>query len=243
MVFVDVRFYESRKTVTAKSKTKVVAKESDLLRTVVRNAVVKLLKSEGKDAADSDVDAAIKRIQAITTNTTDPGASDLIEFLESPDATLEALNTKDTPILADGIDIHLPKEIINVDDDSDAPEPALKKQKVCAFAMLMGTTAEKGVEYLRSEKDIDKEENIDGQILHKLYEHLEEIGLGYRDINQRKRLEANMQIIKNTLCFVQKYWKVLLRAEFPDLPKGKDDNFTLSKFISALQETVRRSAK
>jgi hypothetical protein len=29
MVFVDVRFYESRKTVTAKSKTEVLAKESD----------------------------------------------------------------------------------------------------------------------------------------------------------------------------------------------------------------------
>jgi len=67
MVFVDVRFYESRKTITAKSKAKVVAKESDLLRTVVRNAVMKLLKSEGKDAADSDVDDAIKRIQAITS--------------------------------------------------------------------------------------------------------------------------------------------------------------------------------
>jgi hypothetical protein len=144
MVFVDVRFYESRKTVTAKRKTKVVAKESNLLRTVVRNAVVKLLNSEGKDAADSDIDAAIKRIEAITTNTTDPGASDLIEFLESPDTRLEALNTNDTPILADGIDIHLPKEIINVDDYSDEPEPALNKQKVCAFVMMMGTTAEKG---------------------------------------------------------------------------------------------------
>ena len=44
-----------------------MAKESDLLRTVVRNAVMKLLKSEGKDAADSDVDDAIKRIQAITS--------------------------------------------------------------------------------------------------------------------------------------------------------------------------------
>ncbi len=90
-----------------------------------------------------------------------------------------------------------------------------------------GGDRRKGCRISRLEKDIDKEEHIDGQILQKLYEHLEEIGLGYRDNNQQKRLEANTQIIKNSLC---KYWKVLPRAEFPDLQKGKDDDFTLSKF-------------
>mmetsp|Transcript_4956 Transcript_4956/g.8126 ORF Transcript_4956/g.8126 Transcript_4956/m.8126 type:complete len:80 (-) Transcript_4956:1634-1873(-) len=76
-VFIDLRFYESRETVAAKCKTKVIANKSDHLLTVVKKGVEELLQIEGKDSNDDAVDAAIGRIQAITTNNSDPVASDL----------------------------------------------------------------------------------------------------------------------------------------------------------------------
>ena len=98
----------------------------------------------------------------------------------------------------------------------------------------------KFVEYLRYETDLDEEACIDTQILHYLYDYLEEIKLGYRDEKQKNKLVTNIQKIKNTLCFVQKYWKVLLRAEFPTLP---DNQFSSSKFISALIGMKRMGTK
>lgn len=207
----------------------------------MKKGVQKLLdKQQGKDATDDDVDAAVERIEAITTNTSDPGACDLLEFLKEPE-TLKDLDSDDTPIMSKGIDILLPDEIIDADA---ATEHVHKKQKVCAFAIMTGKTDEKGVEYLQYETDIDREdENIDKQILHHLYDYLVEIGLGYRDNKQKKKLETNMEKIKNTLCFVQKYWKVLLRAEFPVLKKGTHHDFSSSMFLSALQKTKRKGTK
>lgn len=43
----------------------------------------------------------------------------------------------------------------------------------------------KSVEYLRYETDLDEETRIDTQILHYLYDYLEEIKLGYRDEKQK----------------------------------------------------------
>lgn len=118
-VFIDLRFFESRETAVAKYKTKVISKKGDLLLTVVKKGVEELIKIEGTHATDNAADAAIGRIQAITTNNVDPVASDLMKFLQVPEATLEALDSNDTPILMKGIDIHLPS------DDA----PSRKKQK------------------------------------------------------------------------------------------------------------------
>ncbi len=227
-----------------KWRTMVIAKESDRLLSVVEKAVEKFITHHGKDPTVDAVNAAIKRIQAITTSIGDSCPCNLHEFLSEPDATLENLNTRSTPILTEGININLPdEEVINVDDDLDtssAPPP--KKPKIDAFAAIMGSTT-LGVSYLQYEEDMDKTLQIDEQIKHHLYKQLEEMGLGYRDQGQQSRLKANTEKIKNTLCFVQKYWKVLLRAEFPHLPKGGDYDFTQSKFISAIQDTTRKSTK
>eukprot|EP00984_Skeletonema_dohrnii_P019673 scaffold9466_cov85-Skeletonema_dohrnii-CCMP3373.AAC.1 len=239
MVFIGVRFHESRETVKAKIITKVIAKESDLLLSVVKNGVAKLLKREGKDPTDKAVDAAIKRIESITTNTTDPGACDLLDFIGEPDSTLKALNGADTPILTDGIDILLPKEIIDVDVST---EPLQKKQKTCAFAAMMGKN-DKCVKYLQYVEDLDKEQHIDEQIKQMMYGYLEDIGLGYRDDKQEAKLKSNTTKIKQVLCFVQNYWKVLLRAEFPHLPAGSDIDFSSSKFISELTTMTRMGSK
>ena len=124
-MFIDLRFYESRETVVAKCKTKVIANKSDRLLTVVKKGVEELLRIEGNDATDDAINAAIGRIQAITTNNSDPVASDLLKFLEVNEATLDALNSNDTPILKEGIDIHLPNDIESVVD-----APSSKRQKV-----------------------------------------------------------------------------------------------------------------
>lgn len=216
------------------------ADETDLLPTVVKRGVKKLLDREGINSTDDAVDAAVGRIESITTNTSDPGACELIEFLKEPEM-LRDLDTDDTPIISKGMDILLPDEIIDVDA---APEPAQKKQKISAFDVMTGKTDKKGVEYIQYETEIDREEeDISYQILHRLYDHLKEIGLGYRDQKQHVKLKSNMQKIKNTLCFVQKYWKVLLRAEFPVLKQGVNDDFSTSKFLEKLQQTKRKSTK
>lgn len=241
MVFIEVYFYESKTTVVGKWRTMVIADESDSLLAVVEKAVAKFIRHQGKEPNTDAINAAIKRIQAITTSIGDPLACDLHEFLSEPKATLANLNSKTTPILEGGININLPdEEVINVDDDpatSSAPPP--KKQKIDAFAAMMGSTTF-GVSYLQYEEDMDQTLQIDEQIKHVLYVQLEQMGLGYRDQKQHSKLKANTEKIKNTLCFVQKYWKVLLRADFPHLPQG---DFAHSKFISSLQDTRRTSTK
>ena len=189
---------------------------------------------------DDALDAAIGRIETITADASDPGACNLVEFLHEGD-TLKDLHSDSTPIITKGIYILLPDEIINVDViNVDLPtKPAKKKQKTCAFKAMMGKDY-KFVEYLRYETDLDEEACIDTQILHYLYDYLEEIKLGYRDEKQKNKLVTNIQKIKNTLCFVQKYWNVLLRAEFPTLP---DNQFSSSKFISALTGMKRMGTK
>lgn len=81
MAFIDLRFYRSKKTVAKKTKAKVMAKDSDPLLDVVRKGVKKLLTNQQKEATEYDVDTAIKRIERITTNTTDQGADNLTEWL------------------------------------------------------------------------------------------------------------------------------------------------------------------
>ena len=243
-MYLEVIFYESGKTVVGKMTAMVIANKCDPLLTVVKKAVTKLIKREGKDATDSAVDAAIKRIQSITTRIGDPCACDLLEFLHEPDATLENLNSTNTPILEGGIiHINILNEPIDIDDEPiTSSAPPAKKPKIDAYDVMLGKTAVK-VNYLQYDENIDGEAQIDEQIKRQIYILLEEMGLGYRDDKQKRKLATNTQKIKNTLCFVQKYWKVLLSAEFPHLPKGRDTNYAQSKFISALQGTTRLGSR
>ncbi|KAL7538123.1 hypothetical protein ACHAXR_008302 [Thalassiosira sp. AJA248-18] len=66
----------------------------------------------------------------------------------------------------------------------------------------------------------------------------EEIGLGYCDGKQKEALTKNATNIVNTLCFVEKHWKVLFLADRPHIPDG-EDSFPSSKLLSCLAETTR----
>ena len=90
--------------------------------------------------------------------------------------------------------------------------------------------------------DLDVDPSLDVQICDKLYSIFEEIDLGYADNGQKKALENNAQHLKNSLCFIQKFWKVLVRAEFPIIPDSNED-FSESKLLNALAETTRKKRK
>mmetsp|Transcript_516 Transcript_516/g.1047 ORF Transcript_516/g.1047 Transcript_516/m.1047 type:complete len:309 (-) Transcript_516:517-1443(-) len=95
-----------------------------------------------------------------------------------------------------------------------------------------------GIKYLQCSHDIDSTQEIDQQILERIYTYYEEISLGYKDPGQKAKLISNGNTIRNTLCFVQKHWKTLLRVEFPNIPDGADE-FLNSKLLEALCSTVR----
>ena len=67
----------------------------------------------------------------------------------------------------------------------------------------------------------------------------EEIELGYTDGKQKKTLETNAKHICDFLCFVQKYWKVLVRAEFQRIPIGPE-NFKDSPLLQLVTGGTRK---
>ena len=86
--------------------------------------------------------------------------------------------------------------------------------------------------YLKmKEKDIDKEPEVDEQILANVYEVFKEIELGYCSNDQKEIMQTNAGHLKNTLCFVQKHWKVLFRSEYPHIPT---EEFKCSRLLNAL---------
>ena len=96
--------------------------------------------------------------------------------------------------------------------------------------------------FLNVEIHIDLEQEIDEQITEKLYSIFEEIDLGYHDPGQEKKLRANAGHLKNTLCFVQKFWKALFRVDFPRIPDGEVD-YAESKLLTSLCTTTRKKQK
>ena len=100
MVFIDCRLFERKGG--KPSKTKVSAKETDLLKDIVRRAIEKLLKRETQveQLDPADLDLAIKRIKNVSCN-----EYALIEFLNDPDASIKELNSEDRDIFWKGLDI------------------------------------------------------------------------------------------------------------------------------------------
>ena len=199
----------------AASLTKLIVKEEDLLIVTINKALSKFIKSTDV----THINEAFNRIKGVTCN-----GCNLSELLiDDPDYNLLAMNSNDTPIFKKGIDIIL-KPI----------QPATttaKKTKVCAHAVLM-KRAQMELNYCRREvKDVNKEPEINEQTLDKVYEFFEEIELGYWSNDQKHNLTKNGDHLMKVLCFIQKYWKVLLRADYPHIPAG---DFESSKLLKAI---------
>ena len=186
---------------------------------------------ESVEVENAEVEKAFKCVKSVSCN-----QSDLTEFITNPAASLEALNSPDTPLFKLGMDIIL-SPIVNKNGVS---ENVSKKAKVSIADVLMKKVIlEKSMSFLQWEIDIDLVPEINEQITEKLYSLFEEIDLGYCDPDQKNKLETNAGHLNGTLCFVQKFWKVLFRAEFPRIPDG-DEEFASSKLLTALCTTTRK---
>ena len=222
MVFVDCRVYE-RKGETA-TLVKLFVKEDELLIIVVNKAI-----SDVFNITDTKhINEAFKRIKAVSCN-----GCPLSDFvIDNPEYNLHAMNSASTPIFDKGIDILLSQ----IELEPITPTP--KKQKICANALLM-KQVHLEVNYLKiKEKDAGVEPAINDQILEQIYEFFEKIDLGYSSNDEKATLVKNAGLLMRSLCFVQKHWKVLLRAEYPHIPSGEED-FASSELLKALGGLTR----
>ena len=113
-----------------------------------------------------------------------------------------------------------------------------KKPKKSANDVLMGRVAT-DMRYLKSTVDLNMEADIQKQLISSLYTTLREHGLGYCDGNQEGQLRVNAARIRDTLCFVQKHWRVLLRADFPKIPDDTEEGFHESILLTKLSGLKR----
>lgn len=234
VVFIGCRLTE-RKGGSA-LKAKLPAKKDDLLIDLVKKALRRFRKKdaglESMQVEDAEVEKAFLRVTSVSCD-----GCDLTDLVRDPAASLEALNSHDTPLFSSGIDIFLPPLVTD-----NSTERVKKKPKICSFDVLMRRVLlEESMEFLQWETDIDGVPEISEQIMTKLYSLFEDIDLGYCDDGQKQTLKKNAGHLKNTLCFIQKFWKVLLRADFPRVPDT--DDFATSKLITALTTTTRKKAR
>jgi len=89
--------------------------------------VTKLLEKETPrvEISQQQISSAMSLIKSISCNASDENATDLLDFLCDEEATLEALDSQDTPILSSGLDIELPLH----QNDVIAIDPPTKKQR------------------------------------------------------------------------------------------------------------------
>ena len=232
MVFIGCRLTDRKGGSVWKAKLS-ANKEVNLLSNFVRRGIRRFRKKEvGVESAeeeDAAVEDTLSRVSSVSCD-----GYDLTDLLKDPTATLDALNSSDTPIFASGIDIRL---LLNFTGN------AKKKAKVCAYDVLLGNVdLGKDIPFLKCEIDMDEENPLlHHQIQQRLYSLFEDIDLGYCDDGERVALKGNAEQLQSTLCFIQKYWKALLRADFPCIPDT--DDYPSSKLLTVLTTTIRHKNK
>ena len=194
------------------------------------NAVKKAVGKYNNGTATEDIDNVFNRIKSVTCN-----GSDLTDFIiDDPDYKLHTMNSTNTPIFKKGIDILLTLV-------EPAPTTTTKKTKLIDARAVLMKEVQSDLRYLTmKEEDIDKEPEVDEQVLASLYGLFKEIEVRYCSNDQKEKLSTNAGHIKNALCFVQKHWKVLLCAEYPHIPT---DDYKSSKLLNALTDLNRTKKK
>ena len=90
--------------------------------------------------------------------------------------------------------------------------------------MVMGKTL-LPVKYLTSEVEINSDLNLQEQLKVGLVKLMkDELNLGFCDGKQKDQLTTYLRHLNNILCFFERHWNVLLRKEFPELPKGLESS-------------------
>ena len=105
MLFIGCRLTERKGS--AALKAKIPAKKEDLLCDFVRRAIRRFCKKdagvETLQVEDAAVDEAFKRVTVVSCV-----GYDLTDLVQNPAASLEALNSNDTPLFTSGIDFYPP---------------------------------------------------------------------------------------------------------------------------------------
>ena len=206
-------------------KFKVSAKREDPLQVIAKKAIRTYLDKQ-PCALGEDVEAAMGRIRSISCSN-----SDITEWLDEPEATIDELDSAETPT-GSGYVI----ELTPIHRHELEP-PQSKKQKPMAD-ILMGR-AVINMSFLKVEIEIRKEtsmlqDDLQQQLTASLYSVWQVQDLGYCDGHQKAQLKLNTKKLVDTLCFVQKHWRVLLRAPFPEIPKDTDDDYQSSVLLNKL---------
>ena len=116
--------------------------------------------------------------------------------------------------------------------------PSSKKAKNKSFFdVLMGNQV-LNLQYLQYELDVNKPQETDEQPKEKNTPFMRRLGLGILSPCKKTSCRRMLHIFKNAMCFIQKNWRVLLRADFPKIPDNGEDHVP-SKLLSALAETTR----
>ena len=76
-------------------------------------------------------------------------------------------------------------------------------------------------------ESILQQSNIQDQIKILLRSLFHEVGLGYRDDSEKNDLNTFVNVYSNVLCFVDKFWKSILRVEYHCLPQKYSDSMSL----------------
>ena len=238
VVFIGCRLTERKGGPTWKAKLPAKKEENYLLSDFVKSGIRRFRKKdEGVESIleeDAAVDEAFSRVTSVSCD-----GYDLTDLLHDPAASLEALNSRDSPIFAAGISIHLPPA-------PTSTRNAQKKSKTCAIDVMLGNVAhpslDKDMQFLEYVINADDGvPDINLQIQERIYSTFVEIDLGYLDGRQQDALKGNAELLQNTLCFIQKYWKVLLRADFPHIPDS--NGYQSSKLLAGLSTTIRQKKR
>ena len=220
------------------SIVKVAYHENDLFCSTILKALKKYLKSDDEDYDDAAAEIALGRINTIGCNKVREHCN-LIEWLEDDDVTLCDLDSTSTPILKSGLDIILEPK---TGERKSLTAPRRKKQVGSVADVLMKKTL-LPVSYLECEVEVDGKLNLQQQLRVGLVQVMKDVfHLGYCDEKQRGQLRNNLGHINNVLCFVQKYWKVLVRKEFPELPKPLQSS-PLMDLLSNMKRELRENKK
>ena len=176
-----------------------------MLKSAITDAIKIYLR---KTNAEESMEEAQNRIKTISCRD-----CDLTDFIESERATLMKLNSSSSPILDKGLSIEMTRPPPETTED----EPS-KKLRCCDDILMRRTAID--LEYLEADVDVDNpNDTLDKQIMLGLYDLYRDKELGYADGSQKKQLMDNTYTIKNSLCYINKYWKALFRAEFPCIPR------------------------
>ena len=160
----------------------------------------------------------------------------LLKFAQNSNVETAALDSSSCPLFRDGMRIDVAPE----HDQPSPPSKEARKKLPSALDVLSGDAEPLSVRYLTHDATSTCSQDLDVQVRKELYILVESSELGYFSHDQKTTLQKNLYIISNVLCFVDKHWKTLLKADYPAIPDG---DYSFSQLLRALLKCGRENRK